>query len=100
MEFLDKEFWPEYPRKEKKKAAVKALWKLHQHQQHGLEFLRRRVLAAVHDQKRHGARLNPASGTAYIPLAASWLNGEEWENQAPAESEPSAQRYTEYLEAE
>lgn len=97
MEFLDQEFWPEYPRREKKRAAIKALWKVHQ--QHGLEFLRGKVLAAVCSQKQAGGRLNPANGPAYIPLPAGWLNDAEWENEeAPETSKQSF--YSEYREAE
>ena len=88
MEFVKAEFWAEYPRKEKKKPAVKVLWKLHQ--QHGLEFLRETVLPAVKDQKRAGGRLNPPGGAGYIPLPASWLNSEEWENQDEVSSPGAA----------
>jgi len=52
-----------------------------------MEFLRETVLPAVRGQKQPGGRLNPESGTKYIPLLATWLNGEEWENQDPTQSQ-------------
>jgi hypothetical protein len=85
MEFFDREFWPAWPRKQKKKAATKVLWKIRQEQ--GIEFLRETVLPAVKAQKQAGGRLNPESGAKYIPLPATWLSGDEWENELAAEPE-------------
>jgi hypothetical protein len=84
IEFFDREFWPAWPRKQKKKAAITVLWKIRK--EHGIEFLPETVLPAVKAQKQPGGRLNPESGTKYIPLLATWLNGEEWENQDAAQS--------------
>ena len=60
------------------------MWKIRK--EHGMEFLRETVLPAVRGQKQPGGRLNPESGTKYIPLLATWLNGEEWENQDATQS--------------
>jgi hypothetical protein len=79
MEFFNQNFWQEWPRKEQKKTAIKVLWKLGQ--QRGLPFLRETVLVAVRKQKYSGGRLNPTGGASYIPMPATWLNAEEWENE-------------------
>jgi hypothetical protein len=90
MTFFDCEFWPAYPRRDKKKRAAKVLWNVYQ--ERGLDFLREKILVAVEHQKRAGGRLNPASGAQYIPLPATWLNDEEWENQESGESQSAPWR--------
>jgi hypothetical protein len=90
MAFFESKFWAFYPRRDKKKPAAKVLWKIYQ--QRGLDFLREKILGAVQEQRRPGGRLNPAGGAQYIPMATAWLNGEEWENQEPGESQPPSGR--------
>jgi hypothetical protein len=90
MAFFADEFWPAYPRRDQKKRAAKVLWKVYK--QRGLDFLREEILTAVELQMRPGGRLNPTGGPQYIPMATTWLNGEEWENQALGESQPPAGR--------
>jgi hypothetical protein len=89
MEF-HKEFFIEYPRRDKKKAASKILWGIYGG--HGIEFLRETILSAVPRQKNPGGRLNPTNGPGFIPLAGSWLSGAEWENEEPGESRSHVRR--------
>lgn len=80
MEGFDK-FWAAYPRREAKKDAMKA-WGLMSPEQR---------FAAVHAVPVHVRYWNAAGRTKqYIPLPATWLRGERWEDElempAPADN--------------
>ena len=69
-------FWKEYPRKQAKKNALKAWLKIAPD-----EELTERIISAIKTQ-----RLWPdwqKEGGRFIPLAATWLNGSRWEDEAP-----------------
>lgn len=67
------EFWIQYPRKENKQGALKAWKKIKPS-----EKLFEEIILAVAKQK-----LWPAFQNGYAPHAATWLNGNRWEDQAP-----------------
>lgn len=64
------EFWEEYPRKVSKKAAFKAFSKIEMNQE-----LAEKIMMALHKQKKQW------DDPKYIPHAATWLNGERWEDE-------------------
>lgn len=64
-------FWAAYPRKQNKKAAMKAFDKVHV----SIEVL----LSAV-ERQRQTAQWQRDNGQ-YIPLASSWLNQERWTDE-------------------
>lgn len=66
------QFWVAYPRKEAKKDAMKAWTVMTPEQQ----------FAAAHAVPVHVRYWNAAGRTKqYIPLPASWLRGERWEDE-------------------
>lgn len=67
------EFWIQYPRKENKQGALKAWKKIKPS-----EKLFEEILLAVSKQKSWSSFQN-----GYAPHAATWLNGNRWEDQAP-----------------
>jgi phage replication O-like protein O len=67
-------FWETYPRKVAKKTAFKAFEKLNPDEQ-----LWQRMLAALESAQRTEWRDRPRDK---IPHAATWLNGERWEDEA------------------
>jgi hypothetical protein len=74
---FEESFWPAYPRKDAKAEARRA-WN------------RRRpdlatCLAALEWQRKRPEWLTPAAdGRSTIPLPASWINGERWNDERPA----------------
>lgn len=68
-------FWSEYPRHEAKKDAKKAFMRVG-----WSEKSFSTVLECLKDQKRF---LWPERAVRYIPLAASWIRGERWEDEIP-----------------
>lgn len=75
-------FWKRYPRKDNKKAALKAWLKLSP-----TPALIEVILAAV---QRHAAGQQwQRNGGQFIPYASSWLNGGRWED-AVVEAAPTA----------
>lgn len=68
-------FWSAYPRKQAKKDAAKAWEKLNP-----ADELQAKLLAAVALQSQSESWR--AMGGKFIPLAATWLNGERWEDGA------------------
>ena len=95
--FVD--FWAAYPRKQARENAWKAWAKL---RPDGDLF--RTIMLALERQKRTADWIK--EGGRYVPLAASWLNGKRWEDEAGAAGPPgktvSAQQYGQraYTEAE
>jgi len=81
------EFWRAYPKREggnPRKTALKA-------------YTARRKAGATHDAIMQALRTFTAEqqsmgkiGTVYIPMASSWLNREEWEDEPAPTEEPSA----------
>ena len=67
------EFWIQYPRKENKQGAMKAWKKIKPS-----EKLFEEIIFAVSKQKSW-----PAFQNGYAPHAATWLNGNRWEDQPP-----------------
>ena len=68
------DFWEMYPRKEAKKDALKAFQKLKPD-----SALIEKMLAALDQQKKSEAWKK--DGGQYIPLPASWIRGERWEDE-------------------
>jgi hypothetical protein len=81
---FDLEVWPLWPRKVARRAAYTALRRLYD--KRGAEFVRDTVISAIRVQKANGGRLNPDGGVKFIPHFATWLNGEEWQNESSAVS--------------
>lgn len=69
------DFWLMYPRREAKKDALKAWSKLTEAQQMAA------CIALVGWRKVFMGR----DSAQYIPLAASWIRGERWEDELPSE---------------
>ena len=91
-------FWAAYPRKDDKKNAQRAFLRLKPD-----EALLARLLAALEKHRR--SRQWTEDGGRYIPLAATWLNGERWNDQmseGPPGKRVSGQNYDQrnYTEAE
>ena len=91
-------FWAAYPRKDDKKNARRAFLRLKPD-----ERLLALLLSALDRHKR--SRQWTDEGGRYIPLAATWLNGERWNDQmseGPPGKRVSAQNYAQrvYSEAE
>ena len=91
-------FWAAYPRKDDKKNAQRAFLRLKPD-----EALLARLLAALEKHRR--SRQWTEDGGRYIPLAATWLNGERWNDQmseGPPGKRVSFQNYDQrnYTEAE
>ena len=74
------EFWTAYPNKTAKAAALKAWKKLAPN-----EALRAQMMAALERQKRSPRWLK--DNGEYIPHPATWINGERWKDQPPAEAQ-------------
>lgn len=72
-------FWDAYPKKQAKKDAQKAWDKINPD-----ETLLQSILSAVEAWKN--TRSWQQEGGQYIPLAATWLNGRRWEDEAPTAS--------------
>lgn len=77
VEGLFYEFWAAYPKKDSKKTAMKAYLKINPD-----AALHARILGAVLAAKE--SRDWTKDNGQYIPLAASWLNAERWEDQGTA----------------
>lgn len=73
-------FWKVWPRKEAKKDAMKAWSALKPDTD-----LRNTIIAAI-DRQRQGEQWQKDGGK-YIPLPASWLRGERWNDEAPQQAE-------------
>jgi len=91
-------FWAAYPRKDDKKNARRAFLRLKPGEQ-----LLALMLSALDRHKR--SRQWTDEGGRYIPLAATWLNGERWNDQmseGPPGKRVTAQGYDQrdYTEAE
>lgn len=67
-------FWAAYPRKENKKNAHKAFFRLRPNEQ-----LLDRMLSAI--QRQRASPQWQEAGGKYIPHPSAWLNGERWEDQ-------------------
>lgn len=67
-------FWTEYPRKDDRRAAIRAWDKLKPDR-----ALCRTMYAALRRQR--GSEQWAEAGGRYIPLFSTWLNGRKWENQ-------------------
>lgn len=70
-------FWVVYPKKVSKKDAIKAFGKLNAD-----EAMTEMLIAAVEKQKKSSQWMD-----GYIPNAATWLNGERWNDEYDEESE-------------
>lgn len=73
------DFWTLYPRREGKKNARKA-WEPIPERLHVL------ILVAAFDWRRIWARQGRESHTT--PMPATWLNGERWDDELPADYKP------------
>lgn len=73
-------FWSAYPRKEGKKAALRAFSKLD-------SSVWPLLIPAVEKHKQRPQWQN----RQYIPLPATWLNGERWEDEVDDAVEPEAE---------
>lgn len=82
-------FWNEYPRKEAKKEAHKAWFKIQPN-----EMLFNKIIDGLKRAKR-SAGWN--KGKQFIPLPATWLNGERWEDQLDC-GEVTDNNISKYLE--
>jgi hypothetical protein len=69
---FDESFWPAYPRKVGREAALKAFVKIHPD-----AALLETILAAV---KRQSASEQWQREAQFIPHAATWLNGKRWQD--------------------
>lgn len=67
-------FWAKYPRKDDRKAAIRAWDKLKPDKP-----LCRTMYAAL--KRQRGSEQWAEEGGKYIPLFSTWLNGRKWENQ-------------------
>jgi hypothetical protein len=74
-------FWPAYPRKVKRKAALKAFEKINPSPE-----LLDQMLAALEQQ----AKALNWTGDQYTPHAATWLNGERWLDELPGTAAKSS----------
>src|SRR5208282_5336371 len=74
-------FWTQYPRHEAKKDALKAWSRMSESDRHA-------AVIAIADWRQ----VWKAQGrdTHLIPLPATWLNGERWDDEVPAGLIPSA----------
>jgi hypothetical protein len=75
------EFWKSYPRREAKKVAFKVWLKL----KPDAELLDR-ILTALEWQREKPQWTK--DGGQYVPLPASWLNGERWTDEPPHIEQP------------
>ena len=74
-------FWPAYPRKVKKKEALKAFEKINPTRE-----LLDQMLAALSTQ----VKALKWTGDQYTPHASSWLNGERWLDEVPGAAAKSS----------
>lgn len=91
-------FWAEYPRKDDKKNAQRAFLRIKPD-----EETLQGILAALRRQKNSRQWMD--AGGRYIPLPATWINGERWNDQmqeGPPGRTVSAQQYAQrdYTEEE
>ena len=91
-------FWAEYPRKDDKKNAQRAFLRIKPD-----EETLQGMLAALRRQKNSRQWMD--AGGRYIPLPATWINGERWNDQmqeGPTGRTVSAQQYAQrdYTEEE
>jgi hypothetical protein len=73
VQLFDSQFWPKYPRKVSRKSALKAFLKIDLTQD-----LMTKIIESV-DKQAKSPKWQEKGGE-YIPHAATWLNGERWED--------------------